>query len=336
MTGARFIDRYRVERPLGTGAEGAVYLVADPDRNDARRALKLVRGVDPGARERLAGEFLRLAALDHPHLVRVFDLETTEDGAPFFTAEYIDGTAPGRRYADAGGDRLNVLLDLAEDIASALAHIHAAGLLHSDVKPDNILIRETGGAVLLDLGLSTARAVGGAARGSLAYMSREALAGTSDPRADLYALGATLYEIATGRPPFAGDTPAELIRSICEDTPVSIRALAPELPQPATQLIEKLLARDPGARHSSAQVLLDDLARVRESLGVAPRDVDRAPAVDPMLLPPALIGRDDAVSALIDVLRRVASPDDVPPSRSKGGKPPGAPPPIVRLVGPAG
>jgi transcriptional regulator with GAF, ATPase, and Fis domain/tetratricopeptide (TPR) repeat protein len=322
-------DRYRVVRPLGTGSEGSVYLVADTGADDALRALKIVRGVDPAAHARLAGEFQRLAALDHPALVPVFDLDTAADGAPFFTSEYIDGQPPAAWLGSRDANRVESLLDLAGDIASALAHVHAAGLCHSDVKPDNMLVRagSAGGgrAVLLDLGLATARAIDGGwgARGSLAYMSREALSGRAEPRSDLYALGASLYEIATGRAPFSGDDASQLVRAICEDALVPVRTLAPWVPEPVAGLIEKLLSRDAAARHSSASVLLDDLARVRERLGLSARDDGERPA--PTLLPPALVGRDHAITALLDVLRRVSAPEDAGPA-----------PRVVELVGAAG
>jgi eukaryotic-like serine/threonine-protein kinase len=197
---------------------------------------------------------------------------------------------------------------MAEDIAAALAHVHAAGLVHCDVKPANIMVQDSHGqvprAMLLDLGLSTARGITGQARGTLAYMSREALAGAVDPRSDLYALGATLYHAITGAPPFAATSPRTLIRAICEQAVPPL--VAPWLPEPLKGCIMRLLCRDPGDRHSSAQVLLQDLTRIREALGLTlpePRtrwpgrhaNAGRAPAA---LLPPRLIGRDATVAAL--------------------------------------
>src|SRR5688500_10203781 len=135
-------QRYNVIRRVGSGSEGTVYLAEDGPR---RVALKRVGSVDPAARDRLAGEFLRLSRLDHPNLVAVHDLATVvapvpefPAGALFFTCDFIEGSpADGALGALARDARIAALLAVAEDATAALAHIHAAGLLHADVKPAN-------------------------------------------------------------------------------------------------------------------------------------------------------------------------------------------------------
>src|SRR5690606_24561666 len=242
------------------GAEGSVFLAEDGAR---RLAIKRVDGAREGARDRLAGEFLRLSRLDHPNLVRVRDLETVAEpaadfpaGAVFFTADFIDGQPADRALAGAGaGDRLAMLVAIAEDAAAALAHLHAAGLLHCDVKPANLLVVERGAepaAVLVDLGL--AQLAGGAtlSRGTPIYMAPEALAGFPEPRSDLHALGATLLHAASGRPPALGAAEP------------AARAAA-WLPPALCDLLDRLRAPEPDARPSSALVLLEHLARVREA-----------------------------------------------------------------------
>jgi transcriptional regulator with GAF, ATPase, and Fis domain len=329
----RLNRRYRLLAPLGAGAEGEVWLGEDEQRERARRAIKVVRGVaDEEARARLAGEFRRLAALAHRRLVAVYDLETADGGAVlprgtlFFTADYVDGVEPGAALLRGPpAARPLALITIAEDVAEALAHVHAAGLVHHDVKPDNIVVDNDGRATLLDLGLGTARAVAGVARGTLAYMAPEALAGDSDPRADLYALGATLYHAAAGRPPFVAPSPSALVRAILDERALAVEGLAPWLPAPLAALIMKLLAPRAAARHSSALVLLEDLARVRESLGYD----ERALAVPglrkkrrgarggaaasaglgpppPGLLPPPLVEREAALAALDAVFTALA------------------------------
>ncbi len=321
MAGARLNHRYRVVRRLGEGSESAVFLVEDGAHGDARRALKVVTDLEPTLRERLAGEFRRLAGLRHPRLVRVHDLETVTAKAPgfalgtvFFTADFVDGVEPAEALLDPRTRTIR-LLEIAEDIASALAHVHDAGLLHCDVKPSNILVRidaDSTEAFLLDLGLSAARGVSGRARGTLSFMSREALSGRPDPRTDLYALGASLYAAAAGMPPFSARDPSALVRSICEETPAPLEERAAWVPAEISTLVARLLQRQPEERHSDARVLLDDLARVREALGLPERQEpltgDAAPTARRrgFLLPPRLIGRDEPLRTIAEAFR---SPD---------------------------
>lgn len=318
----RIDGRYRIVRRLGRGSQGDVLLVADEHEQGQERALKLVPGIGHRERDRLAGEFRRLSACHHPALVRVYDLGVLSRpcaewpaGTAFFTADHVAGQSPvaalaaavdGMPSADRGsGDAhpADLLLTIAEDIAAALAHLHAAGLVHRDVKPANIMVRRAGqpdaSAVLLDLGLAAARGLG-QVRGTLAYMAPEALSGHVDPRSDLYGLGAALYHAVTGRPPFLATEPETLIRAICG------RAIAAPaaawLPPELRGVIMHLLERDPTDRPSLAQILLDELARARDALGrpraihSAVRHIGRYPA---SLLPPRLTARQDE----LDVLR---------------------------------
>ena len=345
----RINQRYRVVERLGRGADGLVLLVRDEQADDVLRALKVMAAVAPGRRARLAGEFRRLSTLSHPRLVRVHDLDVVSDGdhelaagTLFFTADYIRGHTPlvalRRALASADdapagepassplpspspsrGDAVGLLLDMAEDIASALAHVHAAGFVHRDVKPDNVIVEETAEsgrrAMLVDLGLSTAQGVTGQARGTLAYMAPEALSGQVDPRSDLYALGATLYHAVAGHPPFQEREPRALVRAICKQ---SYRPLyADWLPAALGGLIDRLLARDLAVRHSAARVLLDDIERVREALG-RPRARAAEPSVSgyrsdvgatAALLPPRLIGRTRVAGVIASAFDAMSEAD---------------------------
>ena len=293
---------------MGGGAEGAVYLAEEGDR---RLALKQVLSVTHEARDRLAGEFQRLARLDHPNLVRVHDLETVAQpvgdfpaGALFFTADFIEGAAADQAIAALPvRERLPSLIGIAEDAAAALAHIHAAGLLHCDVKPANLVVDGSGRATLVDLGLSTT-AGQGAARGTPIYMAPEALGGAPDRRSDLYALGATLLHAASGRQPALGAPPAP----------------PAWLPRELAALLAQMTAADPAERPSSALVVLDHLARVREAASLPARAIARSDSG--MLLPPRLVGRDEVLARLAGALASAA--------RGQAG------PRLVRLRGPAG
>ncbi len=309
-------QRYRIVRRLGRGADSDVFLVHDlagerrgrVESDPPLRALKLVHG-GAGADDRLAGEFRRLAGLRHDRLVAVRDLERVAAPAPagfapgtlFFTADYVDGVSPERAVA-AAEQRDAALLVIAEDVAAALAYLHAAGLLHCDVKPANVLCPGDGRAVLVDLGLSLARGVVGAARGTVAYMSREALAGTPDPRSDLYGLGATLYHAATGRPPYGDAAGAELVRAICDRAPPPVAERAPWLHPALADLITRLLAPLTADRPSAAAVVLDHLARIREELDPGGAEVEMSPAWRAPLLPPPLVGRDEVLRELSTIL----------------------------------
>ncbi len=321
MAPERINRRYRLLRRLGGGEDADVHLVADDARRGASVVLKALRVATPAARDRLAGEFSRLATLSHVRLVRVHELDTVREGplAPgtlFFTADHVEGRCPSVVLAGLPESaRFAALLAIAEDVAAALAHIHAHGLIHHDVKPENVIVGDSGHATLLDLGLSAARGARGAARGTLAYLAPEALAGASDPRLDLYALGVTLVESATGRRLFPGDRVEAVVRAI----------LAPRreplpgwLPAPMTALLDRLLAQTPGARPASAAATLGELAAVREACGLAVQGVRPAggarrrptvsvEALPPALLPPPLVGRAAPLALLDDRVARFAA-----------------------------
>ncbi|MBI4508210.1 MAG: sigma 54-interacting transcriptional regulator [Deltaproteobacteria bacterium] len=328
-------SRYRLVRRIGSGSDADVFLALDTERGDAPRALKVIRGAsDAAARDRLMGEFLRLASLSHPRLVRVYDLEvaTSQDFLPpgtlFFTGDHVDGRSPADVLRELPEEsRPRALCDLAVDVASALAHVHARGLVHHDVKPANLLITSQGHAMLLDLGLAAARATLGAPRGTLLTMAPEALAGTSDPRVDLYALGATLYTLACGRPPFDAPDPGSLAHAILHAPLVPPSVLAPYLPEPLANLVVRLLSRRPEVRPSSAPMLLEELARVREACGwggpIMDEGADQADTRFPAtLLPPPLVGREQQLATLDDVVLSLA-----------GGHPQAQ---VVRIVGATG
>jgi serine/threonine protein kinase len=212
--------RYAIERPLGGGAEGDVFLATDRLRGE-QVALKVI-GASPRGSDaaRLRAEFRRLSRLGHSRLLAVRDLDTVDDavdgiaaGSLFVTSDYLAGD-------DLAGfarrrPRSEALLGVLEDIASALDHLHGAGLLHCDVKPENIRVidPERGRAVLIDLGLALHRAAGGReARGTPAFMDRRALAGNPDVQSDLHGLGAAFYAArrsasASGGPTSSRESP---------------------------------------------------------------------------------------------------------------------------------
>jgi transcriptional regulator with GAF, ATPase, and Fis domain/tetratricopeptide (TPR) repeat protein len=237
------------------------------------RALKIVpRGPHEVT---LLDEFEQLARLRHPSLPRVFEVGRTREvvddipaGAAFFVAEWIAGTRCDARAWPSGDGA--ALWSLLADLAGALATIHAAGLVHADVAPQNVLVTDER-AVLVDLGLAAALDVGDA-RGTPAYMAPEALAGHVEPRSDLYGLGAIAVRLVTGRPPFEAASLGELVQRI-----VAGRANHPGLPgvpRALGDLIGRLMNRDADARPPSALAVLDELDQLASA--IAPGSARRA------------------------------------------------------------
>jgi transcriptional regulator with GAF, ATPase, and Fis domain len=313
----RTIDgRYTVLRRLGEGGMGTVYLVADTLRDSSHRALKLI------PRERLAGpslryfrnEFRTLARLRHPNLTEVFDFGATHDGAYlYYTSEFVDGaglrdaTAPCRdaRSSDEAGAAYARLYDLLAQVARALEHVHESGFIHFDVKPENLLVARAaagpGVVKLLDFGLSSERAAASrpGLRGTLAYMAPEVIRGDPvDRRADLYSLGATLYAVTTGRPPFDPPSAGDLERMHLEAEPVPPRAHNSLVPPPLEKAILRLLRKDPGERFASAAALV----RAIRVFGGPRVDLDLRGASAPALLRASFVGREEERRALGDDL----------------------------------
>jgi len=297
------LGRYRVVERIGRGAFGRVLKVIDA-RTSEPRALKLAagsraaRGGTAAAEAMLVDEFAELARLSHPSLPRVFEVGRTSEpiddvaaGAPFFIAEWIaGGRADSRDWADP-----RALWSLLADVAGALAAIHAAGLVHGDVSPANILlVEDSTRAVLVDLGL----AGGDGARGTPHYLAPEALAGYVEPRSDLYALGATAIRLVTGRPLYDAPTLGELAHRIV--TGGALPAL-PALPRPLADLIGRLVARDLEARPPSALALLDELDQLAPA--IAPDLARRArPTVGAAPAPAAWPGAQQLVGPLANAL----------------------------------
>ena len=277
---------------VGAGSFGRVFEVQDTQTNEPR-ALKIV---PRGPHEQLLlDEFAQLARLRHPSLPRVYEvgrtremIENLEPGSPFFVAEWIAGARVDARAWS--GDVAVALWSLLADVAGALATIHAAGVVHADVAPQNILVTDDGRNVLVDLGL----AAGAGARGTPAYMAPEALAGFVEPRSDLYGLGATAIRLVTGRPPFEGATLGELVQRIMRGG--APRAL-PGVPAPLADLIGRLASRDVDARPASALAVLDELDQLAPAL--APGSSRRArPKVGPPPAPSAWPGADAWIATL--------------------------------------
>ncbi|MCW2642730.1 MAG: hypothetical protein JWP76_5036, partial [Dactylosporangium sp.] len=258
-----------VGEELGRGAATVVYRVR---RKGVEYALKLLTSPDVDADRALAAvrrEAALLSCVDHPLLPRIFEVGRVDAG-PYLILELIEGGALSRVLHAGRFDEARTLR-LAMDVAGPLAAAHRAGLVHRDVKPDNIMMSPAGAARLIDFGLAARDgAQDGAVAGTLIYSAPEQsgmLKRPVDGRSDLYALGVVLYECLTGEPPFRSDDVGELIRLHATAPVPDIRAARPDVTPTSAAIIHKLLAKDPDDRYPSGECLLADLERLSAEPG---------------------------------------------------------------------
>lgn len=283
------VPGYRVLRPLGEGAMGQVWVVEPAGLPGAQRALKALPPVDdPLLRERFRREADLLARVEgHPNLARVHDAGET-DGRPWIVVGLIEGEDLGRRVARGGPLPWREAVGLVIQVARGLAHVHRHGVLHRDVKPSNIVVGQDGRAVLVDFGVAWADDLGALTRtglvvGTPAYFSPEQARGEPlDARSDVHALGATLFELLTGRPPYAeGPSPADTLRRIIDQPAPSARALAPVVPPAVDAAVARALAKRRDQR-------VDDATAFAALLTAAL--AEGTPRADARRPPPALVG----------------------------------------------
>ena len=283
-TGQR-IGHYEIKRLLGEGGMGEVYLAEDV-RLGRPVALKLLPPqftADPDRVRRFEQEARAASALNHPNIVTIYEIGQT-DSAHFIATEFVDGETLRDRLA---GGRLGVgeALDVAAQIASALAEAHEAGIVHRDVKPENIMLRRDRIVKVLDFGLAKlaphdaeadaaeaktrlmVKTHPGTIMGTVAYMSPEQARGLEvNARTDVWSLGVVLYEMVTGRQPFEGATPTDVIISIAERAPAPLVERAPDAPEGLEKIVEKALAKDPAQRFQTTQELLSELKELKREL----------------------------------------------------------------------
>ena len=283
------VGAYRVLAELGSGAMGVVY-EAREEATGRLVALKVVRpehAHDAVYMERFRREARAAAAIDHPH-VTALRAAGEHEGAPFLVFEHVPGGSLARRLKEEGRLPWREACARGAEVASALAAIHAKGLIHRDLKPENVLLDEHGRAKLTDFGLARRDRTSGAGSielqtfteqgdlvGTCEYMAPEQADGQKriDARADLYALGALVFALVAGRPPFEGHGLAALVRMF-QERPPSLRALAPGTPAPLERLVLALLEKDPAARPRTAL----EVARSLEALATErPRRRSLAP-----------------------------------------------------------
>jgi serine/threonine protein kinase len=298
---ARFVGPYELMGVLGQGGMGIVYRARDTTQLGrpvvALKVLRPERVGDPASLKRFMREAELGARLSHPGIVsvqasgecRVLEGRVWRTTA-YLAMECVEGTSLAALLA--GGEPLPLMraVEILRDAAEALAVAHAVGVLHRDVKPDNLLVSRAGQVKLVDFGIAavargSTRTEAGLLVGTLAYLPPERVAGRpEDARGDLYSLGAVLYEAVCGRPPFVEKETAALLSAVVSSPPVAPRQLRPEIPERLEALLLSLLSKDPAGRPDSARQVVEALGAVLRELS----GVREATVPPPLASPPPL------------------------------------------------
>jgi predicted Ser/Thr protein kinase len=294
------VSHYRIDAEIGRGGMGVVYSAHDTrlGRAVAIKMLPAEATADPDRHRRFIQEARAASALNHPHIVTIHDIDE-DNGTTFIAMELVDGTRLDTLIA---GGPLPVAraLEVASQIASALDAAHGSGIVHRDIKPANILITRDGRAKVLDFGLAKLVERGetedtmtgldtrpGLIMGTAAYMSPEQAEGRPvTARSDIFSLGAVLYEMLSGRRPFAANSDLGLITSILRDHPPALRSVRPDVPADVQAMVDRCIAKDPDTRYAEARALKADLDAAHEKLTRPADQAWRRPAV---LIPVALV-----------------------------------------------
>src|SRR3954463_8692152 len=300
------LSHYSLEEEIGRGGMGVVYRAVDT-RLGGTGAIKILPAeatADPDRNRRFVHEARAASALNHPHIVTIHDIGE-EHGVTFIAMELVEGATLDAVLAK-GPLPIATAIEYARQIAAALAAAHAGGIIHRDIKPGNIIITTDGRAKVLDFGLAklierapseaTLSAVAttpGLIVGTAAYMSPEQAEGRPvDARSDVFSFGAVLYEMVTGRRPFAGGSDLGVLAAILRDKPAAVRSLRPDVPPLVEGLIDRALAKDPAVRYASG-------ADVK-------KDLDAAHAAMTRLAHPPLWRQPVALAASLIVLAGIA------------------------------
>jgi serine/threonine-protein kinase len=278
------LGRYKVLSPIGTGAMAEVYLAQDTKlgRSVALKLLSDKLAIDDSHLHRFEQEARAASSLNHPNILTIYEIGETRK-THFIATEFVDGQTLRQRLQQS---RLNLseALDIAIQVAAALAAAHAVGIVHRDIKPENIMVRNDSFVKVLDFGLAklTERSTEdsdsqseaptrvrfdtepGTVMGTTRYMSPEQARGFAlDSRTDIWSLGVTLYEMLCGRRPFDGQTPGDVIAAVLEHDPVPLDWYVRTAPAELPSVVMKALAKDVNERYQRIQIFMNDLQRLR-------------------------------------------------------------------------
>jgi len=281
------VKHYQIVKLIGEGGMGEVYLATDTTlgRHVALKLLPTFVSKDPERLRRFTQEARAASRLSHPNVCVVHEIGETDDGRPFIAMEYVEGVTLRQRMRDQVM-KLGDVLDIAIQIADALTAAHETGVVHRDIKPENIVIRPEGYVKILDFGLAklTERYKGvshatmstllfdsspGTVMGTAAYMSPEQARGVGvDERTDVWGLGVVLYELASGRPPFTGETATDVVVAIVEKDQLPISQFVEGTPPELERIVRKALRKDRNERYQIVKEMAIDLRSLRRELEV--------------------------------------------------------------------
>ena len=279
------VGEYRLVNYLGAGGMGEVYrgVHAKIGRVVAVKVLTQT-ALSPGAVERFLNEARIHSTLHHPNIVTLYDFLEL-DGRPCIIMEYVDGQTLTDRIRSYGALPMHEAIPIFKSIVEAISYIHSRGIIHRDIKSNNVRISSTGQVKLLDFGIAKDGAtpmltLTGDVVGTLYYLSPEQIkGGAADARSDIWALGVLLYEMLTGRVPFESTTIGDLCEKIGAASYMPVSALNPAVPRDIEAIIARCLKKRAAERYQSAQEVLDDLTRaVTRVDGLRPASVGRASA----------------------------------------------------------
>jgi serine/threonine-protein kinase len=271
-------ERYRIDRALGRGGFATVFLATDlkHQREVALKVLHPELALALGS-QRFLREIATVAQFKHPHILPLHD-SGDADGLLYYVMPFIEGESLRQRLEREPQLPMEDALRITREVADALGYAHGLGVVHRDVKPENILF-EAGHAIVTDFGIARAVSSAGGARltetglavGTPAYMSPEQAAGDAalDGRSDIYSLACVLYEMLGGAPPFAGPTPQAVLASQIADPVPPLRALRPAVPPGLERALEQALAKESGQRYATAEEFVQHLTRASRAEAVA-------------------------------------------------------------------
>ncbi len=305
------IPDFELVEELGRGATTAVFRALRGGREYAVKIKELSGPEDP-ARIAFRREAAILAAIRHPCLGKVF--EVGDDGrVAYLVMELIGGQALAKALETAGTLSEEQALDIAIDVASALDAAHRVGLVHRDVAPRNIVLRDDGKAVLIDFGLATqtgTRQPDDAVVGTVMYSAPEQtgmIRRPVDRRSDLYSLGAVIFECLAGRPPFQSADAGEVVRMHAVSPAPELRTFRADASPQICRIVDRLLAKDPDDRYQNGASLLSDLEALRDHLLLPDAPLGQAASSESSLAERALVGRDAELRVLAEVLNETRS-----------------------------
>jgi serine/threonine-protein kinase len=334
-TGTKF-GRYEIRSQIGAGGMGEVYLAQDTklDRKVALKILPLKLAADRDRMRRFVQEAKAASALNHPNIITIHEIDETDSGH-FIATEFIDGETLRQRMRNTS-TKLAEVLDVATQIAGALAAAHVAGIVHRDIKPENVMLRGDGIVKVLDFGLAklTERASPdsvdteaatrtptktepGMVMGTAIYMSPEQARGLPvDARTDIFSLGVLIYEMVAGRLPFEGSNTNEILASILSDNePPPLARFAQDVPRELEHIVSKALRKDREERYQTVKDLLIDLKDLRRELELQAQ-LERS-------APPELRGRPrskySSEAASAETIQTKAVPTGADESRTTSG-----------------